>query len=73
MTWYADEQEKRPADAAKEKLLAERAALEKQIVALKATPLRNRTDSAMKERVEQLTALAKRMVAIDTKIGRTHV
>lgn len=73
MTWYADEQEKRPADAAKGKLLAERSALEKQIDALRSSPLRNKTASALTERTEQLTALAKRMVAIDTKIGRTHV
>ncbi len=70
MTWYADERENRPDGNAKDKLLAERATLEKQVKALSITPLRNKTQSCKQERTDQLTAMAKRMIAIDTKLGR---
>jgi hypothetical protein len=70
MTWHADQTEGRPDGDAKAKLLAERAKLVTQIEVLKATPLRSKTQSAATGRLEDLTALAKKVTAIDRKLGR---
>jgi hypothetical protein len=70
MTWHADQTEGRPEGDAKAKLLAERAKLVTQIEVLKAAPLRSKTMSAMTGRTEDLTALAKKVTAIDRKLGR---
>ncbi len=51
------------------KLLEQREKLEQQIKDLKAQPL-GRTMAAARFRQEDLTALAKKMVAIDKKLGR---
>lgn len=51
------------------KLLEQREKLEQQIKDLKAQPL-GRTMAATRFRQEDLTALAKKMVAIDKKLGR---
>jgi hypothetical protein len=70
MTWHADRVEGRPADAAREKLLAQRKALEDQAIALHAQPLRSKTQSAALGRQEDLLAIAKKIKAIDKKLGR---
>jgi hypothetical protein len=70
MTWHGDQTEGRPEGDAKAKLLAERAKIVTQIEALKAAPLRSKTQSAATGRIEDLTALAKKVTAIDRKLGR---
>ena len=70
MTWHADQTEGRPVGDAKAKLMAERAKIVTQIEALKAAPLRSKTQSAATGRLEDLTALAKKVTAIDRKLGR---
>jgi hypothetical protein len=70
MTWHGDQTEGRPEGDAKAKLLAERAKIVTQIEALKAAPLRSKTQSAAAGRIEDLTALAKKVTAIDRKLGR---
>jgi hypothetical protein len=70
MTWLAEQTKNRPDDAAKEKLLAERAQIITAIEALKATPLRSKTQAAAAGRIEDLTALAKKVTSIDKKLGR---
>jgi hypothetical protein len=70
MTWHGDQTEGRPEGDAKAKLLAERAKIVTQIEVLKAAPLRSKTQSAATGRIEDLTALAKKVTAIDRKLGR---
>ena len=68
MTWLGDT-EKRPVDAAREKLLAQREALVKEVEVLSMKPM-NKTQSAQIGRLEDLTALAKKIKGIDKKLGR---
>jgi hypothetical protein len=70
MTWHADQTEGRVQGAAKDKLLAQRAELVRQVEVLGTTPLRSKTQSAAIGRQEDLTALAKKINAIDKKLGR---
>jgi hypothetical protein len=70
MTWHGDQTEGRPEGDAKAKLLAERAKIVSEIEVLKAAPLRSKTQSAATGRIEDLTALAKKVTAIDRKLGR---
>jgi hypothetical protein len=70
MTWHGDQTEGRPEGDAKAKLLAERAKIVSEIEKLKAAPLRSKTQSAASGRIEDLTALAKKVTAIDRKLGR---
>jgi hypothetical protein len=70
MTWHGDQTEGRPEGDAKAKLMADRAKLVTQIEELKAAPLRSKTQSAATGRLEDLTALAKKVTAIDRKLGR---
>lgn len=69
MTWHADQTEGRPDDVEKAKLLKKRDAIQAQIVALKNSPC-GTTNSAKNGRIEDLTALAKKMTSIDKKLGR---
>ena len=68
MTWMGDTS-KNPTDEAKAKLLLERAGLVEEIEALKAKPI-GRAPSAAKWRQEDLLAIAKKVTAIDKKLGR---
>ncbi len=70
MTWHADRTEGRVGGDAREKLLAERAELEVQVKALAAKPLSSKSAAAAKFRQEDLLALAKKIKAIDKKLGR---
>lgn len=70
MTWLADVQQNRPDDVEREKLLASRAKLIKQVETLGLLPLPNNTQSAKIGRAEDLTKLAKKIKAIDVKLGR---
>jgi hypothetical protein len=70
MTWHADQTEGRPAGDAREKLLNQRAALVTEIEVLSMQPLRSKTQSAQIGRQEDLFALAKKVGAIDRKLGR---
>jgi hypothetical protein len=70
MTWHADQTEGRPEGDAKAKLMADRAKLVKQIEDLKASPLRTKSQAEAAGRLEDLTALAKKVTAIDRKLGR---
>jgi hypothetical protein len=54
----------------REKLLAQRADLEDQIRALAITPLPSKTEASKRFRQEDLLALAKKVKAIDKKLGR---
>lgn len=69
MTWHADQTEGRVKGEARDKLLAEREALIKEIEQLKLKPV-GRSQAAQLGRVEDLTALAKKVVALDKKLGR---
>lgn len=69
MTWLGDEQAKIKGPAL-EKLMAERAAIVKEIEVLGRKPLPNSTNSAKIGRQEDLIALAKKIKAIDKKLGR---
>jgi hypothetical protein len=70
MTWHAERVEGRPVDGARDKLLAQRKVLEDEAIALNAQPLRSKTQSAAIGRLEDLTAIAKKIKAIDKKLGR---
>jgi hypothetical protein len=70
MTWHADQTEGRVQGAEKDKLLAQRAELVRQVEVLGTTPLRSKTQSAATGRQEDLLALAKKIKAIDKKLGR---
>lgn len=72
MTWL-DVSEGRPANEKRDKLLADRDALQDRVLKLRESPLRNSTKSAALERAEDLIALAKKIKGIDTKLGRTQV
>ena len=69
MTWLGDEKAK-VSGAERDKLLAERAQLVKQVEVLGIKPLANKTESAKIGRLEDLTALAKKIKIIDKKLGR---
>lgn len=69
MTWLADVQKDRPSDSAREKLLKQREKLIAEIEALKKAPI-SRSVAAAAGRVEDLTALAKKVTAIDRRLGR---
>jgi hypothetical protein len=71
MTWHADQTEGRVAGDAREKLLAQRATIVTEIEVLSMQPLRSKTQSAQIGRQEDLLALAKKIKAIDKKLGRT--
>jgi hypothetical protein len=71
MTWHADQIEGRPEGDAKAKLLVSRAEIVSQIERLSIQPLRSKTQSAAAGRQEDLFALAKKIKAIDKKLGRT--
>lgn len=70
MTWHADQTEGRPVGDAREKLLTEREKIVFQIEMLSMEPLRSKTQSAVTGRQEDLLALAKKVKAIDKKLGR---
>lgn len=70
MTWHADQTEGRVQGDAREKLLTSRAELVRQAEVLNSTPLRSKTQSAAIGRQEDLMALAKKIKAIDKKLGR---
>lgn len=57
-------------DAQRTKLLAQRADLEDQIRALQLKPLSSNSDAARRFRQEDLIALAKKVKAVDKKLGR---
>ena len=70
MTWLADQSQGRAEGEKREQLLAEREKIEQQIRALKAAPLRSKTQAAAQGRLEDLNALARKILAIDKKLGR---
>jgi hypothetical protein len=70
MTWIGDENAK-PAGNERQKLLDERAKIVKQVEALGIRPLPNATQSAKIGRMEDLTNLAKKIKALDKKLGRS--
>jgi hypothetical protein len=70
MTWHADQTEGRPTGNAKDILLIERSLLVSQVEKLAMQPLRSKTQSAAIGRQEDLLALAKKIKAIDKKLGR---
>ena len=70
MTWHNDQIQGRPDDAEREKLLAERSAIEQQLKKLKETPIGSRSNAAAQGRQEDLLALARKMVSIDKKLVR---
>jgi hypothetical protein len=69
MTWLADAAKDRPTGKALDKLLAQREQLVKDIEALKASPC-GKSQAAINGRIEDLTAIAKKVTSIDRKIGR---
>lgn len=69
MTWLADIQQTRPSIAKTEKLLAKRVDLVKQVEVL-GRVVSFRTESAKRFHMEDLTALAKQIGAIDRQLGR---
>jgi hypothetical protein len=70
MTWHTDQTEGRVQGDAREKLLAERAAIVKQIEKLSMQPV-GKSQAAALGRQEDLLALAKKVKSIDKKLGRT--
>lgn len=70
MTWHADQTEGRPAGDDRERLLADRAALVKEVEQLGLKPLRTKSNAEKLGRQEDLLALAKKIKAIDKKLGR---
>lgn len=70
MTWHADQTEGRVKGDARDKLLAEREALVKEIEQLSLQPV-GRSQAAQVGRQEDLLALAKKVKIIDKKLGRT--
>jgi hypothetical protein len=70
MTWHADQTEGRlPPGPARDKLLAERAALVKKIE-MKSLEAPARSNAGRLGQQEDLTLLAKKVLAIDKKLGR---
>lgn len=59
-------------EAERQKLLSDRAKLEQQIRDLKASPV-GKSNAAAQGRIEDLTKLARKMVLIDQKLGRSVV
>lgn len=70
MTWHAERVEGRANGAEREKLLAEREKLVSQIGLLKDSPLRTKSNAEAQGRQEDLIKLAKKVTAIDKKLGR---
>lgn len=70
MTWLADVSKDRPTGAALDLLMDRRAHLVREIELLKASPC-GKSQAAARGRIEDLTAIAKKITAIDRKIGRT--
>lgn len=68
MTWLGDTN-KRVSDEQRAKLIEKRATIVRQVEVLSMKPL-NGTQSAQIGRMEDLTALAKQIKAIDKKLGR---
>ena len=71
MTWHADQTEGRVTGDARDKLLTQRAKVVTEIEVLSMQPLRSKTQAALLGRQEDLLALAKKVKAIDKKLGRT--
>lgn len=69
MTWTGDRAEARVDDATRDKLLAERAALVKDIQVKSLRPPA-RSQAGRNADQEELLALAKKVTAIDRKLGR---
>lgn len=69
MTWHADQTEGRPEGDAKTILLIERSLLISKIEALKIAPC-GKSQAAINGRQEDLLAIAKKVKAIDKKLGR---
>jgi len=70
MTWHADVTEGRPKDEKLAKVLETRAKLIAEIEALKVAPFRGKSNAEAQGRIEDLTALAKKVTAIDRRLGR---
>lgn len=70
MTWHADQTEGRlPPGKERDELIAERERLVFRIELLKGEPM-GKSQAAIKGRQEDLIALAKKVLAIDKKLGR---
>lgn len=70
MTWFSTETEGRPEGEKLKKLLLQREELVSEIQMLNSSSLRSQTVSAAKGRIEDLIALAKKVTAVDKKLGR---
>jgi hypothetical protein len=70
MTWLGDRIDQ-PKDAKREKLLAKRAKLVKEVEVLSMKPLTSKTATAARFRHEDLTALATKIHNIDKQLGRS--
>lgn len=70
MTWHGDQIEGRPEGDEKMKLLTKRETLVQEIKTLSAKQLRTKTNAEAQGRLEDLSALAKKINAIDKKLGR---
>jgi hypothetical protein len=70
MTWHADQTEGRPVGDAKQILLERRAKLVAELEALKASPLPSKSAASAAGRHEDLIEIAKKITAIDKKLGR---
>ena len=69
MTWINDAQKDRPNDAKREKLLAKRADLVKQVEKLSMEPV-GKSQAAALGRQEDLLELARKIKNIDKQLGR---
>lgn len=69
MTWHADQVEGRPQGDARHKLLAQRAKLVKELEDFVRRPP-SRTEAGLRFDREDQLAVAKKIVAIDKKLGR---
>ena len=71
MTWSSDAAQGRAAGEEREKLLAQREKLIKEIEELKVKPIGSRSQAAINGRKEDLLELARQVLIVDRKLGRT--
>lgn len=70
MTWHAEQTEGRPTGDAREKLLAAREKLVREVEVLSMKPLRTNSNAEKLGRQEDLLEIAKKIKSIDKKLGR---
>lgn len=72
MTWLADNENSRASGDVREKLLVQRQNLVDELAVLKKRP-KGKSMAAQRFDLEEMTALAKKILNIDKKLGRTNV